>query len=333
MKSPTLSLALWVSCLGVLSFAGWARPADDLAADAKKEGELTLYLSTDLNDANGMMQAFRKKYPFVKMKFFRAGNDKLLSRILTETATAQFNGDVILISSFEVRVLLQKKLLQRYRSPESASYPDGFTDKAGYWTSVYSIPRVLAYNTKLVRADAAPRSYEELLQPRWKSSFCLSDSAVLWYTGFLKYFGEEKGRAYMKKLSAQKPLFRDSESIITQLLAAGEFPLGLTYSHQVGTMKRKGAPVEWIRTAQPIVTGLKPIALSAKAAHPNAGKLFIDFILSKEGQDLIRSFNRISGRVDVASELTEGAKLYPAEPRWGDDYSSHVKEFRAIFLN
>jgi iron(III) transport system substrate-binding protein len=160
----------------------------------------------------------------------------------------------------------------------------------------------------------------------------LSDSAVLWYTGFLKFYGEEKGREYMKKLSDQKPLFRDSESIITQLLAAGEFPLGLTYLHQVGSMKRKGAPVDWIRTAQPIVTGLKPISLSTKAAHPNAGKLFIDFVLSKEGQELIRSFNRISGRVDVASEVTEGTRLYPAEPRWGDDYSKHVEEFRSIFL-
>jgi iron(III) transport system substrate-binding protein len=319
-------------CIAILGGAPLVRAADDLAAGAKKEAEINLYLSTDLSDANGIIQAFRKKYPFVDVKFFRAGNDKLLNRILTETSAGKFNGDVVLISSFEIRVLLQKKLLQKYLSPESSHYAEGFTDKDGYWTSVYSIPRVVAYNTKLVRAEAAPKSYEDLIQPRWKNSFCMSDSAVLWYTGFLKFYGEEKGREYMKKLSAQKPLFRDSESIITQLMAAGEFPLGLTYLHQVGTMKRRGAPVDWIRTAQPIVTGLKPISLSAKAAHPNAGKLFIDFVLSKESQELIRGFNRISGRVDVGSDVTEGTRLYPAEPRWGDDYSKHVEEFRSIFL-
>ena len=327
---------LWPAVLAVyLGISGWVAPvrsADDFVVGAKKEGELNLYLSTDLSDANGMIQAFRKKYPFVDVKFFRAGNDKLLNRILTETNAGKFNGDVILISSFEIRVLLQKKLLQKYVSPESSRYAEGFTDKEGYWTSVYSIPRVVAYNTKQVRSDVAPKTYEDLLQPRWKNSFCLSDSAVLWYTGFLKFNGEEKGRTYMKKLSAQRPLFRDSESIITQLMAAGEFPLGLTYLHQVGTMKRKGAPVDWIHTGQPIVTGLKPISLSGKAAHPNAGKLFIDFVLSKEGQELIRSFNRISGRVDVPSDVTEGTKLYPAEPGWGDDYSKHVEEFRSIFL-
>jgi ABC-type Fe3+ transport system substrate-binding protein len=332
LKPSTLWSTVLAICLGIFGLAPPVRPADDLAAGAKKEGELNLYLSIDLSDGNGMMQAFRKKYPFVDVKFFRAGNDKLLNRILTETSAGKFNGDVILISSFEIRVLLQKKLLQKYLSPESSHYAEGFTDRDGYWTSVYSIPRVVVYNTKLVPADVAPKSYEDLIQPRWKNNFCLSDSAVLWYTGFLKFYGEEKGREYMKKLSAQKPLFRDSESIITQLLAAGESPLGLTYLHQVGSMKRKGAPVDWIRTAQPIVTGLKPISLSAKAAHPNAGKLFIDFVLSKEGQELIRSFNRISGRLDVASEVTEGTKLYPAEPRWGDDYSKHVEEFRSIFL-
>ena len=331
MKSGTLSTVLAL-CVGLFGFAGSVWSADDLAAGAKKEAEINLYLSTDLSDANGMMQSFKKKYPFIDVKFFRAGNDKLLSRILTETSAGKFNGDVILISSFEVRVLMQKKLLQKYMSPEGQYYSEGFTDKDSYWTSVYSIPRVVAYNTKLVRADTAPKTYEDLLQPRWKNSLSVSNSAVLWYTGFLKFYGEEKGRDYMKKLSAQKLLFRDSESVITQLLAAGEFPLGLTYLHQVGTMKRKGAPVDWIRTAQPIVTGLKPISLSVKAAHPHAEKLFIDFILSKEGQELIRSFNRISGRADVASEFTEGAKLYPAEPRWGDDYGKHVEEFRAIFF-
>jgi iron(III) transport system substrate-binding protein len=148
----------------------------------------------------------------------------------------------------------------------------------------------------------------------------------------MKYYGEEKGREFMRRLAAQKPAFRDSETVITQLLVAGEFPLGLVYSHQAAAIKRKGAPVEWVRTAQPIVTGLKPIGLSAKAQHPDAAKLFIDVVLSKEGQELIRSFSRIPDRGDVTSELKEGTKLYPADPRWGDSYAKYVDEFREIFF-
>ena len=308
-------------------------PSDDpVIAGAKKEGEVSLYLSTNLTDANGMIQRFNQKYPFVKVGLYRTENEKLLSRILTEASAGKFTADVVLISSFEVRVLMQKKMLQKYTSPESQFYSEGFTDKEGYWTSVYSIPRVIAYNTKLVKADAAPKTYDDLLQPKWKDSVALSNSATLWYAGFLKYNGDEKGREFMKKLSAQKPVFRDSETVISQLLAAGEFPLGLTYSHQIGSLKKKGAPVEWIRTVQPIVTGLKPISLSSKATHTDAGKLFIDFALSKEGQELIRSFNRIPSRSDVPSELREGAKFYPADPHWGDSYGKYVEEFRDIFF-
>ena len=318
--------------LVILAGTSLARAQEDVIAAAKKEANLTLYLSMNLTDANGLMQLFRQKYPFINVNIFRADNEKLLNRIVTEATAGKFNGDAILISSFEVRVLLQKKLLQKYVSPESRFYPEGFTDKEGFWTSVYSIPRVIAYNTKLVRPDAAPKTYDDLLQPRWKNSFGLSDSATLWYTGFLKFYGEEKGRDFMRKLAAQKPAFRDSETVIIQLLAAGEFPLGMVYSHQAASLKKRGAPVDWVRTALPIVTGLKPIALSAKAQHPNAAKLFIDVALSKEGQELMKSFSRVPNRSDVTSDLKEGIKFYPADPRWGDGYGKYVDEFREIFF-
>jgi len=252
-KVSQLGRFILISCLALVSGRETLWASDDqLITGAKKEGEVSLYLSTNLTDANGMMQSFKQKYPFVNVGLFRADNEKLLSRILTEASAGKFSADVVLISSFEVRVLIQKKLLQKYLSPESRFYPEGFTDKDGYWTSVYSIPRVMAYNTKLVRPDAVPKTYEDLLQPRWKNNVGLSDSAVLWYAGFLKFYGDEKGREYMKKLAAQKPAFRDSETVVSQLLAAGEFPLGLTYSHQAVSLKKKGAPVDWIRTMQPI---------------------------------------------------------------------------------
>jgi iron(III) transport system substrate-binding protein len=332
MTLRTLLLAIALGLTGVNSHLLAATVEDGLIAGAKKEGALVLYLSTNLTDANGLVQLYKSKYPFVNVEMFRADNEKLLNRILTESVTNKFNGDAIMISSFEVRVLLQKKLLQRYISPHAQYFPEGFTDKDGYWTSVYSIPRVIAYNTKLVKPDVAPKSWEDILHPRWKGGFGLSDSATLWYTGFLKYLGDEKGRDFMRKLAAQKPAFRDGESIVMQLLAAGEFPLGMVYSHQVATLKRRGAPVDWVRTAQPIVTGLKPLGLAGKTQHPNAAKLFIDMVLSKEGQELIKSFNRIPDRGDVTSELKEGLKLYPADPRWGDTYSKYVEEFREIFF-
>src|SRR5215216_1887970 len=171
MTAPRRSLIGWFLVGIVIFCTSSARAQEDVVAAAKKEANLTLYLSMNLTDANGLIQLFQKKYPFINVNHFRADNEKLLNRILTEATAGKFNGDVILISSFEVRVLLQRKLLQKYVSPESRFYPEGFTDKEGFWTSVYSIPRVIAYNSKLVRPDAVPKSYDDLLLPRWKNSF------------------------------------------------------------------------------------------------------------------------------------------------------------------
>jgi len=167
VRSRTFFCAMLISVSWILAWPPSALPDETLIAGAKKEGQVSLYLSTNLTDANGMIQLFRQKYPFINVGLFRAENEKLLNRILTEASAGKFSADVILISSFEARVLMQKKLLQKYVSPESFYYPEGFTDKEGYWTSVYSIPRVVAYNTKLVRPDAVPKTYEDLLQPRW----------------------------------------------------------------------------------------------------------------------------------------------------------------------
>src|SRR6201988_2905739 len=191
MRLLQLLLVVIISAFGLNLSKAFA--ADDLTAGAKKEGSLVLYLSTNLTDANGMVQLFKQKYPFINVNLFRADNEKLLNRILTESTAGKFNGDAIMISSFEVRVLLQKKLLQKYVSPHSQYYPEGFTDKDGFWTSVYSIPRVIAYNTNLVKPDVAPKTFDDVLNPRWKGGFGMSDSATLWYTGFLKFAGEEKG--------------------------------------------------------------------------------------------------------------------------------------------
>jgi iron(III) transport system substrate-binding protein len=123
MTLTTLLLAIALCLTGSISQLSAATAEDDLIAGAKKEGNLTLYLSTNLADANGMIQLFKSKYPFINVNFFRADNEKLLNRILTESVANKFNGDAIMISSFEVRVLLQKKLLQRYVSPHSQYFP------------------------------------------------------------------------------------------------------------------------------------------------------------------------------------------------------------------
>ena len=142
----------------------------------------------------------------------------------------------------------------------------------------------------------------------------------------------------MKRLAQQEPQFRRGHALIAQLVAAGEFPLGWVYSFRVETMKQEGAPLEWIESFNPVVVELGGIGLSAKAKNPNAAKLFIDFVLSKEGQTVVRGSQRNPrnpARKDVQAPL---AKMEPARIKWRrvpdeveTNLEQYAKSYREIF--
>jgi iron(III) transport system substrate-binding protein len=195
------------------------------------------------------------------------------------------------------------------------------------------MPNVIAYNTRLVKRNEVPRSDDDLLNPKWKGKIAMDDTKPEWFAWKLKRMGEEKGLAYMKKLAAQELRLYSGLSLITNLLAAGEFPLVLnTYLHTVEEVKRKGGPVDWI-TQDPVFTKFQPLGIGAKAAHPNAAKLFADFMLSAEGQKIIATFGRVPTRRGVATAVAGLDKLnYVIDDIGaGDDFNRNFELFRTIF--
>jgi iron(III) transport system substrate-binding protein len=150
-----------------------------------------------------------------------------------------------------------------------------------------------------VSKDAVPKSWEDLLDPKWKGGkICLDTRRHDWFYGMLEVMGADKGKRFMQQLRDQKLEFRQGNTLILQLLTAGEFPLAITYAHSVEYVKAKGAPVDWV-ALDPMIAISQPIALYRHAPRPNAGKLFIDFVLSKEGAGLLREQQRIPARLDV----------------------------------
>ncbi len=102
----------------------------------------------------------------------------------------------------------------------------------------------------------------------------------------------------VRKLNQNKPAFRDGNVLIANLLAAGEFPLAITYAHLVERLRMRGAPVDWV-AVKPLVAVPISLALPARSAHPNAANLFVDLVLSKEGSELLKSMGRVPTRSDV----------------------------------
>jgi len=331
--SLTVFFCLLLFFTGSSQAAGQSEHTARLVEGAKKEGELVWYTVMGISDAKLMLDAFKKKYPFVRTQLFRANGERTLNRVMTETRAGQWRFDLVAVS--ETAILVRNKLLSRYVSPEATAYIPEFKDKDSHWTGIFANYYVIGYNTEIVPAAEAPKQWEDLVDPKWKGKIGIDREEYPWYATLIASWGKEKTQKYMKALAKQDIHWRRGHTLIAQLMAAGEFPVAIVYAHRIEEMKGKGAPVEWVNTLDPIVVGVNGISLSAKPNNPNTAKLFIDFMLSKGAQKMIRSFKRISTRSDIEplspklDQTKLKLKVIPADT--ATRYNEYVQEFRTLF--
>ncbi|MBI4526945.1 MAG: extracellular solute-binding protein [Deltaproteobacteria bacterium] len=292
------------------------------------------YTSLAIDHATRVANAFSEKFAFIKVDLWRAGTGQVLTKILAE-ARANRYPDVTTMSDLEIHIMKEKGLFGAYFSPEREAIPQGFKDKEGYWTNFYDNIQVIAYNTKLVPADRAPKNYQDLLHPQWKGRMGMDSDEVAWVANMLRILGKEKGADFMRRLNAQNITFRNGHTLLAQLLAAGEISICVVcYNYRIEGMKLRGAPVEWVG-GEPIIAEQHPLALFARAPHPHAARLFVDFSLSKEGgQKVMQEVNRVPARRDVEPSpprLTRGLKIYPSDPTLANHQPEILKQYQELF--
>jgi iron(III) transport system substrate-binding protein len=231
--------------------------------------------------------------------------------------------------------LIQRGLVQPYESPERAAYAAGWKDKQGYWTSTDDNYFVIGYNTRQVSAAEAPKDWDDLLAPKWRGKIGMDPDNHILYGALEQSWGRDKAISFFRRLAQQQIQFRKGNTLLSQLIVAGEYPLGFVYAHRVEFLKSQKAPMDWVSTMNPIVTTGGPLALAAKARNPNAGKLLIDFLLSRDGQLQLRKFYRIPSRADlepISPKLDpKQLRLLPLSPASADKEEEWKKQFRAIF--
>lgn len=290
----------------------WASSPIDIEA-ARREGRVTVYSSIALEDITLLAKAFEKKYPWIRVQSYRAGKIRLGQRIVTEARAGKHQFDVLLSSAFTTLEMKLQKLLARYESPERSHFPPELKDPEGYWTAAQINTMSVAYNTKMVRRDEAPKNWGELLNPRWKGKIAINANRPEWYIGLLQIMGEEAGRKYMGSLAAMKTIPLESATLADELLAAGEYPLFANAAPgNTERIKKKGAPVDWARL-QVLPTYPILVSLSSHAPFSNSAKLMADFLLSENGQRVLREIPRIPARTGVESDpphLTKGVNLF-----------------------
>lgn len=305
--------------------------AERLVSGAKREGSLVLYSTMTLEDAGPLLAAFEKKYG-IKVNMWRAVNQKLVQRALAEARAGQHGVDVYEGSGPGLEILHREGLLEKFYSPAFADIPPQAFPRHGYYAPDNLLFTVMGYNTRLVKPEDLPRSYEDLLQPKWSGKIGLEASNVAWFAAVAKAMGEEKGLAYFQKLAAMRPQVRSGHTLMTELVAAGEIPLVLTlYNQAVDKMKEKGAPIDW-RPLAPAFGRADGIAVTKRAPHPHAALLFADFVLSPEGQRIIKERARVPVNRNVDSGFDTSRFGIIDMAALLDEWDVWEKRWNALFL-
>jgi len=300
---------------------------------AKREAEVVYYASMNLSEANALIGEFERRFPFIKVKLNRATSEKLLTRLLAEYSAKRSFADVIQTVEFSMHILARRGILARYAPQANSLYPKQFKEE-GYWTTVYYNAYVTGYNNKLVPAENLPKTYDDLLDPIWKGKLMMEGTKAEWFAGMLQIMGAERGLKYMRALARQQPSPREGHELLAQLIAAGEGLLDVNIPvASVERMKERSAPMDWTApgAAPAVMVG---IGEAAQAAHPNAAKIFLDFVLSRDGQKLMQTPGRLVARSDLANDqahILKRLKIVPVDPALAEKLEEYAKQLRSIF--
>jgi iron(III) transport system substrate-binding protein len=306
-----------------------------LEEEAKKEGTFSYYGTMSTDQATRLLALFRTRYPFLQINHYRSGSTALLSKILTETRSGRYDFDAVDQESGAIYELVKAGLIEKYLSPNRQSIRPEMMDKEGYWTAGYHLVVVTGYNTKLVRKEDAPKSYEDLLNPRWKGKLVLDTQDADWFHTLLEYFGEEKGLSFMKRLAQLNPDVRTGHTLEAQLLAAGEYSVSpILYGYRVAQMLAEGAPIDF-SMPEPVIAKPRMLSLAKQAPHPYAAMLFLDWIIGQEAQTMIaQDFGRGPVRIGVRSKyarLDRPKYLVVPTATLAPMYKKRLEQYQQIF--
>ena len=302
-----------VACAALLSLTAMPAVAADqaLVDAAKREGQVVWYTTQRAPFPGAVADAFRAKYG-VEVKFAIYSAAEVPLRVSNEGKAGNQQADVF-DGTEGVPSLKLEGLVLKWQPDSAKRLAPQFVDPNGYWvaTNVYVLSP--AFNTNLVPKGSEPKTFEDLLDPRWKGKMVWSATPTMTGPGgfigaVLDRFGEEKGMDYLRKLHAQNitPIL-GSPATLNQVVT-GEFPIALhVFSGQVADAMGKGVPISWI-PMEPAVALLAVVGQPVNAPYPNAGKLLMDFLVSPEGQQIYAQHGHIG--VDPAAKAKD-AELRP----------------------
>jgi iron(III) transport system substrate-binding protein len=304
-----------------------------LTGNAAAEGALMLYTTTPEEYMRRLTAGFERKHG-VQVKLWRARSEAISQRVISEARAGTRAVDLIQSIAPSVEGLRREKLLQAASSPAARQLIAGAAPAHGEWTATLIYVFVQAYNTARVKKEDLPRTYADLLDPKWKGRLAIESSDHEWFSAVVRGMGEERGLRFFRDLVARNGLsVRTGHPLLTQLVASGEVPLALTvYNYAPRQLKKKGAPIESF-VIEPAIGIPDAIALAARAPNPKAAALFRDYMLGEDAQRIIADIGYVPTHAGVASPLAQ-AKLQVLDPAaLVDEYDRSLRLFEEVVLN
>jgi len=316
---------------GLFDYSGPDRMAKITAA-AKKEGTLTMYTTFAEKDQPTLIRPFEAKYG-VKVNIWRAGTDKVLQRTLAEAAAKKYDVDLIHFGSPEMEALSREKILQAVNSPVHKDLQPGSVPAHREWAATLLSVWVQVYNTQLIKKGDLPKTYRDLLDPKWKGKLGIEAKNQDWFASVVDVMGGgEKGLKFFRDLVARNGISaRTGHTLLNNMVIAGEVPLALTvYNYMPEQAKRKGAPIDWF-ALEPAVARSNAVGVARRAPHPNAALLFYEYMLG-EGQQYLVKMDYVPSNTQEASPL-KNVKILQTDPiRTLDETEKWTKLFEDVVL-
>ncbi len=309
-----------------------------LVARARAEGKVVAFGNISTDHLERLRVDFEKRYA-VRLDGYRASGEQTANRLLTEARAGKLDVDVMAPSNEHIPTLIKAGVAGRYNSPERAAYPDSHKDRQGYWTAYDYNVAVIAYNSRLVPAQQAPKKYEDFLDPKWKGNFALHMDPDKSIMGWFKTWGTERTKKYMQAIRKNEVVVRKGHTLLAQLLCAGEFKAAIDlYAYRLADLKhRRGCPVE-ISYPDPTPATPSPVGVIKRTPRPYAAALLLDYILSEPAQRIFSEEGRISARRGVRPRYPEidieakAIKILLLTPDDAVQYDKPYQQLREEFL-
>jgi len=310
---PIRPLALALSIVASLASASRAEtyvPDPKLLAAAQKEGEVVFYTTQIVDQIlRPLIKVFGTVAPGVQVKYVRADGLALVVRMTNEARAGRVQADMWCMVD-GVQALLRGGFATEFEVPSAKSLPAGLVDPNKRWIALNTGVRSAAYNTQLIPPEQAPRNYQDLLNPRFKGKIVWNPKSMTGAWGFIstviKGMGDEQGMAYLRALAKQDvvPLPIAIRAVLDRVIA-GEYAIGLEMNNTHAAISAaQGAPVKWV-PLNPVSETLQVAGVAKGAQHPNAAKLFIDFMTSKAGQEIFRDNDYVPMHPEVHARIPE----------------------------